>query len=559
MKPTSHMSSGVDRSLLWQTAFIFLLALAVRLLGVSSNPVHVDEIYHLLAGRSWAEDGSFRMLDGEYLRGRGFTALVGATFQLFGRSDLYIARLPSVFAGALLTGALFYWLSRQASLRAGWLGALLFCFASYAIVNTQFTRFYALQALAVWLGSVLIYKALAIPKPKHAGWLVGGAAILFLMAIHLQITTVIAMMALTVWAVIDLSSQKRVRDIAREAWADKRMRLVILLAAALFVGLVFAFSGSLLHQFRFTPRWAAPDQNNYLYYFLEFFFTMPILWLFLPLAGALALARWPRPALFCIVMTAVPLILQSLGGMKSSRYVFYAFPFMFALWGMAAAVLLPALWKAMEQGVAALQKATARRFPARVVSALTGFLVLVTLACAIIANPIYRTTAKSLIRDAVAGIRDPSRLVAAPPDQPWTDHASAVREAIGQPSVLLVGDDFNTMVYLHAYDLLINTHRVEDIPPKGEFVLDPRTGRRAISKPENIAKVISCYGDGAIVVSNERWRTYIGVSNEAADTIEQLAQPVTPSIPGFHVFKWQGQEVNGSCGEIHKLVTGHRK
>ena len=556
---TSQMSFIASRSLWWRAGFIFLVALAVRLLGAGSNPVHVDELYHLLAGRSWAEEGTFRMLDGEYLRSRGFTALVGYTFELFGRSDLYIARLPSVLAGALLTSAIFIWLSRQASIQAGWLGALLFCFSSYAIVNTQFTRFYALQALTVWLGAVAIYKLLALPDPRRGWWLMAAASIAFLAAIHLQITTVIAIMALALWALIDLSSQPGVRVMARKAWKSIKMRTVILLAVAALVVIIVMFSGGLLHQFRFTPRWAAPDQNNFLYYFNEFFFTMPILWLFLPLAAVIALAHWPRPAFFCIVMTAVPLILQSLGGMKSSRYVFYALPFMFALWGMATAILLPVIWKAIEQGIAALQQVTAWRFPPSAVAALGSFLMAISLAFAIIANPVYRITVKSLVRDAVAGIRQPSRLIASPPDPPWSDHASALRAAIGNPSVLLVGDDFNVIAYLGNYDLLINTHRVEDIPPKGEFVLDPRTGRRAISRPETIAKVISCYGDGAVVVSDERWRTYIGISNEAADAIEQLAQPVVPAIPGFHVFKWHGNTKGVSCDDVHALVTGHKK
>lgn len=559
MTLTSHVSSSAGRSLFWQAIAIFVLALAVRLLGVSSNPVHVDEIYHLLAGRSWAEDGSFRMLDGEYLRGRGFTALVGFAFQLFGRSDLYIARLPSVFAGALLTSAIFWWLSRQASTRAGWLGALMFCFASYAIVNTQFTRFYALQALAVWLASIATYKALAVPELKRAAWWVAGTIVLFLIAMHLQVTTAIAMLALTVWAMIDLSSQTRMRNAARQALADRKLRIGTLLSLVVLAGCIFAVSGSLLHQFRFTPRWAAPDRNNYLYYFLEFFFSMPMLWLFLPLAGAIALARWPRPALFCIVMTVVPLFLQSLGGMKSSRYVVYAFPFIFALWGMAMAVLLPATWKTLEQGVASLQQATACRFPARIASMLVWMLMVITVGAAIIAHPIYRTTIKSLVRGAAVGIRQPSRLIAAPPDPPWTGQATAVSEAIGKPSVLLVGDDFNAIVYLKDYGLLINTHRVEDIPPKREFVRDPRTGRRAISRPDTVAKVISCYDNGAIVVSDERWRTYIGVSDETADAIEQLTQPVKPAIPGFHIFKWKGQGEGIACDAVRKLISEHKR
>jgi hypothetical protein len=120
-----------------------------------------------------------------------------------------------------------------------------------------------------------------------------------------------------------------------------------------------------------------------------------------------------------------------------------------------------------------------------------------------------------------------------------------------------VGDDFNAIAYLGDFDLLINTHRTEDIEPKGEFVLDARTGRRAIAMPESIAKVIACYPDGAILVSDERWRTYIGVSDAAADTIERLAQPVSPEIPGFKLFKWQHQ-AGSDCAEIQALATGHR-
>ena len=118
-----------------------------------------------------------------------------------------------------------------------------------------------------------------------------AASIAFLAAIHLQITTVIAIMALALWALIDLSSQPGVRVMARKAWKSIKMRTVILLAVAALVVIVVMFWGGLLHQFRFTPRWAAPDQNNFLYYFNEFFFTMPILWLFLPLAAVIALAH----------------------------------------------------------------------------------------------------------------------------------------------------------------------------------------------------------------------------------------------------------------------------
>lgn len=558
MSNSNHHIPASTRSILWQAVLIFLVAFLVRLMGVGSNPVHVDELYHLLAGRSWAEEGTLRMLDGEYLRGRGFTMLVGAMFDLFGRSDLFIARLPSIFAGALLVSAMFWWLYRQAGPKVAWIGAVLFCFASYAILYTQFTRFYALQALLVWLGAVWVYQALAVARMRRAWtpWI--GALLAFALAFHLQVTTVIAMIALGLWVSIDLFAQQRIRNKLNVIWHKQGLRWVSLALIVIAVGVLIIFGGDLVHQFRYTPRWAVPDQGNVLYYFLEFFFSMPILWLFLPVAGFIALAAWPRPALFCIVMAVIPLVLHSFGGMKSSRYVFYAMPYLFALWAMAFAVLIPAAQRAIAQGVDGLQQAIGWRFPSKWARWLAGAVLFLTILMAVIANPIYRTTIKSLLHSARDIAHEPALLTSTPPDEPWTDKAPEVRAALGQPSILLVGDDFNAIAYLGDFDLLINTHRTEDIAPGGEFVLDARTGRRAISQPQSIDRVVACYPDGAILVSDERWRTYIGVSDEAADIIERLAQPVSPGIAGFKLFKWQHQP-RGDCTDIQALATGHRQ
>jgi hypothetical protein len=364
-------------------------------------------------------------------------------------------------------------------------------------------------------------------------------------------------MALGIWGLIDLWSSPLVRQRASNIWARPKRRWSLLALMMVSIVGIALISGSLVHQFRYTPRWAVPDQNNVLYYFLEFFFSMPILWLFLPIAACIALAKWPRPALFCVVMTVVPLVLQSFGGMKSSRYVFYAMPFLFAIWAMAVTVLLPAAWRLIQQGGQGLQQATGFRFAPWVFQSLAAGVMFLTLLMAVIANPIYRDTIKSLLHRAKEIAHQPALLDSAPPDPPWTERLTELRERVGQPSVLLVGDDFHAIAYLGGFDLLINTHRTEDIAPTGEFVLDPRTGRRAISTPENIARVVGCYPDGAILVSEERWRSYIGVSDQAADAIEQLATPAQPAIPGFRLFTWQGRAVSGDCAEIQPLVTGH--
>ncbi|MDP2248369.1 MAG: hypothetical protein Q8J65_09585, partial [Nitrosomonadales bacterium] len=224
MSNSSHQTLPTTQSILWQSALVFLVAFLVRWIGAGSNPVHVDELYHLLAGRSWAEEGTLRMLDGEYLRGRGFTMLIGTVFELFGRSDLFVARLPSIFAGALLVSAIFWWLYREAGQKVAWIGAFLFCFASYAILYTQFTRFYALQALLVWLGAIAVYRALAVGVIKQALILLVSAFVALAIAFHLQVTTVIAVIALGLWALIDLWSQTRMRQRLGNLWRHQKLR-----------------------------------------------------------------------------------------------------------------------------------------------------------------------------------------------------------------------------------------------------------------------------------------------------------------------------------------------
>ena len=66
-----------------------------------------------------------------------------------------------------------------------------------------------------------------------------------------------------------------------------------------------------------------------------------MLWSLLPVAGLFALTRRTVPALFCICTFGTVVILLSVAGMKMPRYLHFAMPFFFALWGIAVAEAVP--------------------------------------------------------------------------------------------------------------------------------------------------------------------------------------------------------------------------
>ena len=85
---------GLER--IWLSALIvFAIALLVRAFGISGHYVYTDEYVHFLAGKSFSEDGTFRIFTGEYDRAWIYTALTNYFFNLFGRADLFVARVPA--------------------------------------------------------------------------------------------------------------------------------------------------------------------------------------------------------------------------------------------------------------------------------------------------------------------------------------------------------------------------------------------------------------------------------------------------------------------------------
>lgn len=546
---SNFVPDKTSRSIAWQALALFALALLVRLLGNASLPVHVDEFYHLLAGQSWADNGSLTILDGAYPRAMGYTMLTGLTFLVFDRADMFVARLPALLAGALLVPAVFVWTARNLTLRAAWIAALLLCLADVAVEVSQFARFYSLHALFVWLGSIATYSALHRSDSARTSllWL-AGAGICFAAALHLQVTTLIHLAGLGLYlGIFTLTRPPVLSLLSRKQY---RPWLVLGALALVAAGVTVALKLPIASEFRKTSYWAEEHRDDVLFYARIFLERLPILTLLFPLSVWLVVSRRSQAGYFCLALFLVPLIGHSLAGMKGIRYVFYAMPFFFVLVAMAADFLLSALLRLVASVLAFAEHKQWTAVPPRLRPIVMTCVLAVATFVAIAGNPAFAHSLKRLALDAHRIALRPATLLNTPPDGPWSGSASRLRMAIGTPSVFVVSDDVRAVHYLGTFDLLINRSRISDISPQVEFGRDFRTGRRVVGSGSTLSGIAACYADGVILVPDDRWGLAYAVPGDVTAAIEGFARPITPGVQGFRLYRWQHSVHGTHCREL---------
>jgi len=106
--------TGRGTIVLGLSALIFLLAVVLRV-GLLNIAPEFDELYHLLAARSWINEGTLAILDGVYERGAYFTKAVAAVMGAFGE-DLATGRLLTVLVGGLIPVVFFVWVNQMVGL-----------------------------------------------------------------------------------------------------------------------------------------------------------------------------------------------------------------------------------------------------------------------------------------------------------------------------------------------------------------------------------------------------------------------------------------------------------
>ena len=80
-------------------------------------------------------------------------------------------------------------------------------------------------------------------------------------------------------------------------------------------------------------------QEEFWFYHLRYMIFYPTLWTLTGIIGLAAVAYFPRPGWFLLVTFAISFVLTSFGGPKGMRYLAYAQPYLFGLWGLGLAAV----------------------------------------------------------------------------------------------------------------------------------------------------------------------------------------------------------------------------
>jgi len=501
-----------------------LVALGLRLGDVTRPPIF-DELYHVLAARSWVIDGAFRIADGVYDRAAAFTVLIGTAFEVFGDS-LIVARLPSIVAGVLIVVVLFLWLRSTAGRTAAWIAALALCLSPEAIHASVHIRFYTLHALLILCGAIAIH-ALATRRHSLVATTSLAAATLVVLglALHLQITTYIAFVPLTFWIglrVIGGLVSGRAQDFTI-VWGAAILAAVFVVGAV--VVLATDYGASILKVFRSTPLWNLENRDRLEYYVVSLVLRYPTFFSLFPVAAIYAISKRPAVASLCATIFTVSFLLLSFGGSKAERYIFFAMPFFFAVWGIALSEGMRQLSNGfrMHTDAAARRLLRGRGIPIGLHWCITG-LVLVFI--------MFTNTAFPLGLKMVFNPR--------PVPAKWQVVEPVLRPIATVSDVVLTTEDINALYFIGRHDMFISATKLSEQKPKVEFTVDRRTGRPIISTAKSLKRVMACYPTGLIIAEDYHWLHEVYVTEAIAFLITSQAERIElAENAGIRAYRWR--------------------
>jgi len=524
-RAASRIGSG------WQAPLFLCLAAGLLYTVNLDRLPNPDELHHALAARGLLEDGTPRIAEGIYERGLLYTWMVAGSYALFGDS-LFVARLPAVACMALLVGALFCWIRREAGPLAAWIGAGLFAVSPFAVDMAQFSRFYAPQCLTFFVGAVLVHEAVLTTDGLRRRLLLGALALPpLLLAVYFQPTTLMGLVGVGLWGAGALAIPWLADP------AVPRRRKLLTLGGVLLAGTIAAAAAlatgipqDFWRQYRWSPLFNQGLEDRFWFYHAWYSLLYPSLWPATGLLALVALAARPRAGSFALVVFAVAFLLNSLGAAKNLRYLVYAQVFLFVLWGIALAQLWPLLQGFGRDLRSALAKALDRLAPGlgRLGTVLLAGGVLVLLAT----NPFWLRTASFLGDFSI------------PPEQPppnWPMVHDRLMPLVTQADVVVTTEELATLYFLGRYDVRFSPSKMNELPEEEqhEFGRDHRTGRPVITNEQSLLRIFACYPKGVILGPTASWNNPILISEHLADLIRANAEPVAlPPASRIFAYAW---------------------
>lgn len=457
-----------------------LVALALRVGLLGAQP-EFDELYHLLAARGWLETGQFRILDGEYTRGAAYTRVVAWLMEATGRTNLEVARLVSLVPGVLLPVAAFLWARAVAGWLAGLVVAAFMVVWPQGILEAQILRFYSAHVLLFFLGAISVYGAVASAGPRR--WALAALALAFFaMATALQMTTVIGILGIALWLTIHVV-------LSLEISPATRWRIAAALVAAGLVGLGLAHVSGLLERawaiYRFTPDHSVAVSNYVAFYHNSLRQDYETFLPLFPLAVLIGHFTNPRLTWFCVSIFATAFVLHSFGAMKANRYLSYAMPFFFTVWGVAITALVPPVLSWLQA------RGLRGGMLAAVLASIAGF--------AVLSNGLAISSAKLALGSGFSGRGD------------WSDVRSLAGDWADAPFVATTRE-LHMAAFFGDYDADLRPRAGwgAEFRPGESFDRDWRTGRMVAREPEGWDRLLACQRDGLLVVSQVWWQSKQG-------------------------------------------------
>lgn len=520
--------------------FLGLASLLLYSINIDRAP-HQDELYHILAAKGLLETGEPAIgEDGRYWRGYPLTWLVAQSFVLF-EPGLVAARLPAVLFMVGLVVLLFLFLHREAGPLAAWLGAGLFAVSPFTIELAQFVRFYSLQSLLFFAGAWIVYAVVGrsgIQTWLHWRQLVAAlfAVLLMAWAVRLQPTTLFGIAGLGLWACgTVLLPWLADREIPR----SRKHRILLALVGLGLVGLAVAWLSGLLpalwQDYRSTSLSNRPHADQFWYYHGWYSLLYPTLWPISGILALIALTARPRLASFLLLVFAVGFLLNSFAASKNMRYIAYAQPFLFGLWGVALGTLVTGARDLYARNRERLGQCLTL-LPRRLARPLATLLVIGALAFLMLANPAVLRTATLL-----AGI-------IVPPEMPPTDWDAArpvLEPLIHEVDAVVTTDDLGMLYHYGRADYLLAASKFGELPTDRHepFGRDFRTDVPVIEDARSLELILRCHEDGLFVTQVQHWPGGQRPRAELADAaplLYALARPLdVPPESRLVAFVWQ--------------------
>jgi hypothetical protein len=285
-------------------------------------------------------------------------------------------------------------------------------------------------------------------------------------------------------------------------------------------------------KYRGSPLWAAGRRHEFRWY-LWWFGKYGIMWDLFPLAAVLAIATRRTVSLFCVAVFGVAFVLQSGGGTKGDRYIYYALPFFFAVWAiiladvsslLAAKIrnsMIPLRWRvrrpAASQALAVVLVGAIALFGAREIRA-------------------FKTTVQML--DPRPDTRRPYEGRGAD----WPAATPYLRKLSDSADVIVSSAGPKSLYYLGRLDVELSASMLADLrrplPPR-DFTMDRRTGRPLISRPESLRGVMECSRSGLVIAEEGHLLTEEWIPKSTAAYLAEHAEEISvPRQWHLKVFAW---------------------